>query len=363
MPIRWGEPRFGKEEVDEVKKVIEDNYVNEGPKTKEFEESIKKYFNVKYAIITVNATAALFLAIKAEAVKRDVEDFEVIIPDMTMLATASSVNWAGGKPVMVDVKKDDLTIDASKIEDKINEKTIAIIPVHILGRAPDMEKILEIAKKNNLTVIEDAAGALGSMYQGKFSGTIGDIGVFSLQSNKIITCGQGGIIILEDDKTYEIIRRYRDFGRMTNKEFFHELPGYNLKFNDLSAALAVAQFKRLDERKKLLTEQLKRYTELLSDVKQVQFFSPGEGQIPLWIDAYVENRKQLSEFLALNQISCRDCWPSLHRNKPYKEQGQDNDFPNSSYASDNIIWFPNGPAISDENIVFICSKIKEFYLK
>ena len=361
--IRWNEPRFGEDEIKEITKVVKENYVNEGPETKNLETLFKNYLGAKNIIITTSATAALFLAVKAEAEYRKISDFEVIVPDTTMLATASAVNWAGGKPVMVDINKENLTIDASKIEEKINKKTIAIIPVHVLGRAADIRKILEIAEKHNLAVIEDAAGALGSKLQGKFLGTIGKIGCFSLQSNKIITSGQGGVIALNDDKLYEIIRRYRDFGRISNKEFFHELAGYNLKFNDLSAALAVAQFRRLEERKKMLLNQFNLYHKNISDIKEVKLFPYKEEEIPLWIDAYVEKRKELLEFLASNQIFCRECWPSLHRNPPYKDQGEDKDFINSSFASDNVIWFPNGPAISEQDIELICSKIKEFYLK
>lgn len=360
-PIRWNEPRFGKEELDEIRKVIEANYVNEGPKTKELEEEFKKYLGAKYIVFTANATAALFLAIKAEAALRGIDDFEVIVPGLTMIATAAAVNWAGGKPVLVDVKKEDLTIDPLKIEAKISKKTIAIIPVHVLGRAADMPKILEIAEKHNLAVIEDAAGALGSMNHGKFLGTFGKAGCFSLQSNKIITSGQGGIIALNDEKLYEKIRRFRDFGRMSNKEFLHEIAGYNLKFSDLAAALANAQFKKLEARKNLLIEQFNQYKKNLSDLKQVKLFPLKEGEIPLWVDAIAENKKALSDFLASNQIFCRDCWPALHRNPPYMSQGSDGDFPNSSFASDNIIWFPNGPAVSTENINLICSNIKEFY--
>jgi len=360
--IRWNEPRFGKEEVKEIRKVIEANYVNEGPKTKELEEEFRKYLGVEYIVTTTNATAALFLAIKAEAkLKGFNNNFEVIVPDMTMVATATAVNWAGGNPILVGVKKEDLTIDVSKIEERINEKTIAIIPVHVLGRAADMPKILEIAEKHNLAVIEDAAGALGSKLNGKFLGTFGKAGCFSLQSNKIITSGQGGVIALNDDKLYELIRRYRDFGRVSSKEFLHEIAGYNLKFNDLSAALAIAQFKRLEDRKNLFLSQFNQYNETLSGIKQVKFFSLKEGEIPLWVDALVEKRDELSNFLASNQIFCRNCWPALHRNPPYKLEGTNSDFPNSSFASDNVLWLPNGPAVNHEDIALICSKIKEFY--
>ena len=362
--IRWNEPRFGKEEIEEVRKVIEANYVNEGPKTKEFEEKIKKYLGVSNVILTTNATAALFLSVKAEALLRNVDDFEVIVPDMTMLATASAVNWAGGKPIPVDVKKDDLTIDPTKIEDKITPKTIAVIPVHVLGRSADMDKITEIAKRHNLAVIEDAAGALGSKYKNNsYLGTIGKVGCFSLQSNKIITSGQGGIIATADQRLYELIRRLRDFGRASNKEFLHEIAGFNLKFNDLSAALGCAQFDRIEERKSLLLDQYNQYKKNLEGIEKVKLFSIKDGEVPLWIDIIANDRNNLVRFLSSNEISTRDCWPALHRNKPYREFGSDENFPNASFASDSILWLPNGPAVSSEDINFICSKIKEFYKK
>jgi dTDP-4-amino-4,6-dideoxygalactose transaminase len=361
--IRWNEPRFDEEELNEIKKVLDENYVNEGPKTRELENTLKNYLEVKHIILTTNATAALFLALKAEVIKRDVLDFEVIVPDFTMFATATAVNWAGGTPVFVDCKKEDLTIDVSKIKEKITEKTIAIVPVHILGRAAEMDALLQLAKEHNLFVIEDAAGALGSKFQGKFLGTIGDIGCFSLQSNKIITSGQGGIIALNDDKTHEIIRRLRDFGRFSNKEFLHETIGYNLKFSDLAAALALAQFKKINSRKEMLIKQYNSYKNNLLETSEIKFFELENEEIPLWIDVEVIKKEELKKFLEMNNIFCRDAWPSLHRNPPYTSIGTDKDYPNSSYASDNILWLPNGPALDKEKIEYICSKIKDFYME
>lgn len=361
--IRWNEPLFGEEELSEIKGVLKNNYVNEGPKTKELEEILKNYLGVKYVILTVNATAALFLTLKAESIKRGLNDFEVIVPDFTMFATATAIDWAGGAPAIVDVNKKDLTIDVSKIREKITDKTLAIVPVHILGRSANMEEILKIAKENNLAVIEDAAGALGSKLNGKLLGTFGDVGCFSLQSNKIITSGQGGIIALDDDRTYEIIRRLRDFGRFSNKEFLHEKIGYNLKFSDLAAALALAQFKKIDKKKEILIQQFERYKNNLSEVSQIKFFEPGNEEIPLWIDVEVLKREELKRFLEENGISCRDAWPALHRNPPYQYQGNDENFCNASWASDNLLWLPNGPTLTNEEINFICSKIKEFYSK
>ena len=363
--IRWNEPSFGQEEKEIVNKVIDTAYVNEGPMTKELEELFKKYLNVKYVIFTTSATAALFLAVKADALMKGLKDFEVIVPDLTMIATATSVGWAGGKVVLADVEKNRATIDIDEIEKKITKKTSAIIPVHVLGRAVDMDKLCELAFKYNLTVIEDAAGALGSKdSKDRLLGTIGKIGCFSLQSNKIVTCGQGGVIVTNDDKYYEIIRRLRDFGRLSNKEFLHNIEGYNLKFNDLSAALALAQFKKLENKKNMLITQFEKYKNELSDIKEIVFPSVNiKKEIPLWVDIIVNNRKELIDFLVSQKIYARECWPAVHQNPPYQSQGNDNDFPVSTFVASSYLWLPNGPAVTLGDISYICEKIKEFYKK
>lgn len=361
MRINWNEPKFDGSEMEEIKKVVEANYVNEGPKTRELEEEIKKYLGVKHVIITTNATAALFLAVKADALIKNKEEFEVIVPDMTMIATATAVGWAGGKPILVDVEKESMTIDSKKIEEKITEKTIAIIPVHILGRSANMAEIEKIAKKHNLTIIEDAAGALGSKYKGQFLGTIGKVGCYSMQSNKIITSGQGGIIVTNDDNYNEVIRRLRDFGRLNNKEFIHKAEGYNLKFNDLSAALGLAQFRKLEEKKKLLIMQRNQYEKKLGALKDVRFPKYNSEEIPLWVDVVVKRRSELVEYLKKNEIYTRECWPAVHRNPPYANQGEDGDFPNASFIADNVLWLPNGPALTSDQINLITKKVIEFY--
>jgi perosamine synthetase len=361
MRINWNEPSFDEKDLEEVSQVIKSAYINEGPKTKILEEEIKSYLGVKHVLLTTNATAALFMAVKADAIIRGVGEFEVIVPDMTMIATANAVEWAGGKPLLVDVEKNRMTIDVEKVRDKITPKTTAIIPVHILGRAVDMESLGLLAKTYNLTIIEDAAGALGSKHEGKFLGTLGKVGCFSLQSNKIATCGQGGILVTDDDKYYEVLRRIRDFGRMSNKEFIHKEMGYNLKFNDLSAALALSQFRKIEERKKLLIMQRSRYLYELNGVEGVKFFEIKDGEIPLWIDIATDKRKELVGYLNSKEIFPREIWPAVHRNPPYFHLGNDSRFPVASYLSENILWLPNGPAINNEQITQVCSHIKDFY--
>jgi len=154
------------------------------------------------------------------------------------------------------------------------------------------------------------------------------------------------------------MKRLKDFGRF-NKEFLHEKIGFNLKVTDLSSALAMEQFKKIEERKNILLKQKQVYEEELRELKQIKFFEYDDGEVPLWIDVVVENRKDLVEFLKDNEIYSRECWPAIHMNTPYKRS--DEEFPVSSFFSNEILWLPNGQTISEEQIKIVCNKIKEFY--
>lgn len=362
--INWNEPRIGNEERKIIEEVLNNNYVNEGPKTKELEEKIREYLGVNYAIITTNATAALALAVEADAAIKGKKKFEYLVPDLTMLASASAVSWAGGTPILIDVLERDGTIDVEKLEDRITEDTIGIMPVHTIGRAANMEEIMKIAKKCDLTVIEDAAGALTSKnIDGKYLGTIGDVGIYSMQSNKIITSGQGGIIVTNNKELYEKMRRLRDFGRLSNKEFIHEEEGYNLKFNDLSAALALGQFKSIEGKRNRLKMQREDYFRNLSDLEEISFFPLREGEVPLWVDIFAKDRDNLAKYLRENNIFPRECWPALHNNPPYSYQGDDKDFPVASRIAKEVLWLPNGPGIEMSDIKYVAEKVREFYKK
>lgn len=359
--INWNEPRFDAADIKAITKVLQSNYINEGEKTKELEEKLKKYLGVKYVIMTTSGTAALFLAIKADKIVRNLKEFEVIIPDLTMIATATSVDWAGGNVALADVDIDRFTIDVEEVKRKINSRTSAIIPVHVLGRAAPIEELLKVAKEKNLIVIEDACGALGSKHNGKYLGTFGKVGCFSLQSNKIITCGQGGFAVTNDERYYAAMKQIKDFGRIDNKSP-HQIAGYNLKFNDLSAALVLSQFKKIEERKKILMEQYKRYKRKLC--LDLVFPKLEDGEIPLWIDVQMICNKAiifLMNYLNANQIFPRECWKAIHRNQPYKYLGNDRDYPNASSISEDIIWLPNGFGITNKEIDYVCNKITEFF--
>ena len=192
-------PFVGKEELANLKQVIKKQWITEGPFAKEFLHLIKEKTGAKYAVLANNGTLALFMALKSIGIK---EGDEVIVPNFTFIASATSVHFAGAKPIFVDVDKDSLNIDVTKIEKVITPKTKAIMPVHVYGQPADMDPILEIAKKYKLQIIEDAAQGYGVQYKGKHTGTIGDIGTISFFADKTITSGEGAVVLTNNEETY-----------------------------------------------------------------------------------------------------------------------------------------------------------------
>lgn len=190
-------PYFDSEELAEIKRVLDSGWVSQGPKVKEFEDKITEYLGVKYAIAVTNCTSALHLALLSIGVKGG---DEVLVADFTFPATGHAVLYCGAKPVFIDIDLKTYNIDPVLIEDKITDKTKAIIPVHTFGQPAEMDEIIEIAEDYNLKVIEDAACALGAKYKNKFAGTIGDTGCFSFHARKGVTTGEGGMVVTDKKK-------------------------------------------------------------------------------------------------------------------------------------------------------------------
>ncbi|MBL7086853.1 MAG: aminotransferase class V-fold PLP-dependent enzyme, partial [Candidatus Cloacimonetes bacterium] len=201
-----------------------------------------------------------------------------------------------GHPVFVDVEPRSYSIDIEKIENAINEKTKAIMPVHIYGQCTDMDSILAIARKYNLKVIEDSAQALGSFYpDNRHMGTVGKVGSFSFSSPKVISTGQGGALVTNDDKFAYKLRRLKDFGRSGGGNDIHDSVGYNFKFTDIQAVIGIEQMKKLKWRIARKKEILAKYINNLKDVHQVKFFNQDlKHTTPWFIDVFAENRDRLS---------------------------------------------------------------------
>ena len=345
-----------------INKVLKANFPNEGKFTRLFENKLSSLLKVKYVVATTSGTISIFLALKAAGVKKD---DEIIIPNITFPATANAVKLAGAKPILADVNKDNLLMDEQSLIKNINKKTKAIIPVHISGRGTNISKILKIAKKKKLYVIEDAAEAFMSKNKNKYLGTFGDVGCFSFAPNKIITTGQGGIVVTNNKLIYKNLLRLKNQGRIgatTGGEDNYISIGYNFKYTNLQAALGLAQLKKIRERINILKRHYKFYKENLIESKKFKLigFDLKKGELPLWTDVYSAKRNQLFNFLKKQGINCRYFWYPLNTCKPYKQSFVG--LKNSKVLSGKLMWLPSSLKLKKENLAEICNKINKFNL-
>lgn len=265
MRIPIAEPCIGGEELKNVIEAVKSGWISsKGKFIEEFEREFAKYCGVKYGVATANGTVALHLALKALGIgKGD----EVIVPTLTFVATANAVTYCGAKPVFVDSRPEYWCIDPEKIEEKITPRTKAIIPVHLYGHPCDMDQIMEIARNYSLYVIEDAAEAHGAEYKSKKVGSFGDISCFSFYGNKMITTGEGGICLTNNEELAERMRNLRDHAMSKNRRYWHETIGFNYRMTNLQAAVGVAQLKKLDKFVEKRRQIAKWYAEELKELE------------------------------------------------------------------------------------------------
>ena len=243
IPI--SQPSISEMEISYVTDAVKSGWVSSlGQYIEDFERSFAEYCGTKYALTVSNGTTGLHLALLAVGIgPRD----EVIIPDLTFIATANAVAYTGAQPVMVDIEPETLCLDPSAVERAITPRTRAIVPVHLYGHPAAMDDINTIASKNDLVVIEDAAEAHGAEYKGRRVGSLGRCGVFSFYGNKIITTGEGGMITTDDEELCQTAKRLRDHAMHPIRRYWHGEIGYNYRMTNLQAALGMAQLKRIDE--------------------------------------------------------------------------------------------------------------------
>jgi len=360
------EPSLGNEEKKELIDVIDSGWFTEAGKTKEFEKRFAEFVGSKYAIAVTSGTSALFLGLKAMGITKN---DEVLVPDMTFVASPNAVELCGAKPVLIDIEAKSLNINQEKLKEKITKKTKAIMPVNFNGRSTDIFQLKEFAEKNNLLLIEDACHAIGSFYDTKHMGTVSNIGVFSFSTPKIITTGQGGMIVTNDKNIYEKCLSLKDFGRESGakknmkKSFMHETIGYNFKFTEFQAAIGIAQMKKLKSRIKKKKNMFKHYKKLLSQIKKIEFIDTNIQKTTPWmIDIVLSNnkiREELIDFLAKNNIGTRIFYPPIHSLTPYKNN--DKKFLTSTDISKRGLWLPSSNTLTDNDLEFVCKKINEFF--
>jgi perosamine synthetase len=358
--IPWWTPEIGALEYDLIKGVLASNYVNEGVVTEEFERRLAELLEVKHVTAVTSGTAAIMLALAGLGIG---PGDEVIVPDVTFIATANAVVLAGASPVLVDIDPHTLNLDVDAAVRAITVRTKAIVPVHVSGRAACMGAILDVARQHGLFVVEDAAEALTSRHDGRYLGTLGDAGCLSFSPNKTITTGQGGAVLTNDDHLHVRLHELKDQGRPvrgTGGDDVHHTVGYNFKFTNLQAALGLGQLSYLDRRVARIKETYRTYARALHGIDGISLpgFRLEDGESPQWIDAIVDRRDELDRYLVARNVHCRRFWFPLHTQSAYRQS--DDRFPNSTRACQRALWLPSAFTLSDEDVTMVCGDIAEF---
>ena len=260
MFIKVAEPFVGEEEAEAVREVLLSGMYVSGKKVQEFEQKFAEYLGVKYAVATNSGTAALHTSLAALGIG---PGDEVIVPALTFFSTVTSVLHQNGIPIFADIEEDSYCLSPEDVEQRISERTKAIIPVHYFGNAADMEGINRVAVKQGLKVIEDCAQAHGTEYTGKKVGTLGDIGIFSFFATKHMTTGEGGIITTNDESVAELARMIRNHGMSGRDD--HVMLGYNYRMTEMAAAMGLVQLSKLEE---LNAKRIENSLYLINELKK-----------------------------------------------------------------------------------------------
>jgi perosamine synthetase len=358
------EPWIDNKELVELERVVSSTFVVEHELTREFENMTKELTGSKHAIAITNGTMALFCSLVAIGV--GVGD-EVIVPDITFVATANAVILAGAKPILCEVKIDTFTIDVDKAHQLITPKTRAIIPVHLYGQSADMNEIISFAEMYSLKVLEDAAQGVGVKFNGKHVGTFGDIGILSYYGNKTITCGEGGMVLTDDDELAKKVYRLKNHGRDAKGTFIHEHIGFNFAFTEMQAAVGISQMKKLPAiiKKKRSIHDL--YEEELLGLDRFKIVYLDHRSTPVfWFTSFLsEDADEISEYLLKNNIQTRKFFYPLHLQPCYSDKKHvkniDDDFSISEEVYAKGISLPSSYNLTLEDQKTIINKIKCFY--
>jgi len=351
------EPWLDEEELREVTDAMKSGWLTEHDRTKRFEELFKEYTGAKYALTVSNGTVSLYMALLANNI---CPGDEVLVPGFTFVATLNSVMMAGAKPVLVDVDKRTFNMDPAEIADKMTDRTKAIMPVHIYGQSADMDAINRVAGKNRLAVVEDAAQGVGATFNGKHVGLLGSVGSFSFYGNKTITTGEGGMIITDDEKMYRKCWMLKNHGREKTGVFIHPTVGFNFRITELQAAIGIAQMSKLDRIISMKQKIRDIYAQNLESCREVSFtYTDSRCRQVFWFtNILVENPKVLADHLMKQGIQTRRFFYPVNKQPCYDFKES---MPNSEYAYDHGLSLPSSALLKQDQIEFICRKIKEFY--
>lgn len=360
------EPLTGEKELQYASDCLKTNWISSlGKYIDEFERKFASYCGCKYGITTTSGSTALDLAVVCLGIgKGD----EVIVPTFTMAATVFAIVRTGAKPVLVDSEPETWNMDVSKIEGKITPKTKAIMPVHIYGHPCDMGPIMEVARKHHLYVIEDAAEAHGAEYKGTKAGGIGDVGCFSFYANKIITTGEGGMIVTNNGEVADRARRLKDQAFNPQKRFLHTDIGFNYRMTNMQAAVGLAQFERIDQFVEMRRTNARHYNKLLGKVRGIRLPVEKEwAKNVYWMysimveDEFGITRDELMQKLREKEIGTRTFFYPMHVQPCFTDMGlfKGESYPVAEELSMKGMYLPSGSGLKPEEIDYVCRAIKD----
>jgi len=372
--LPYGRQWIDEEDIEAVVEALKGDFLTTGPYVSRFERAIADYVGAKYAVAFSNGTAALHGACFAAGIG---EGDEVITTPMTFAASANCVLYRGGVPVFADIDEKTYNIDPQSVEEKITERTKAIIPVDFAGLPADLDPILEIAEKHRLVVIEDAAHALGAVYKGRKVGSISDMTMFSFHPVKLITTGEGGIIVTNNEEYYERLLQFRTHGitrdrsRMAEDHgpWYYEMQflGYNYRLTDIQAALGLSQLKKIEK----FLELRRRYAAMYNDAFKGmdELILPHQPEwaesgwhlyvIRLRPEKLAASRREIFEALQRQNIGVNVHYIPVHYQPYYRKLGYDKGIcPKAERLYEEILSLPLFPAMSEQDVRDVIEAVK-----
>ena len=381
--LPYGHQNITQEDIDALTEVLKSDFITQGPKIAEFEKLVAKYCNAKHAVAFSSGTSALHGAVFATGLKTG---NEAITTPMTFVASGNCVLYQGGKVRFADIKKDTYNINPREIKKQITSNTEIIIPVDYTGQPCDLDEINEIARENDLTVIEDAAHGVGSEYRSKKVGGLSDLSVFSFHPVKHITTGEGGMVLTNNSEFYDKLQQFRTHGITKNPKkmkknegaWYYEMQflGYNYRITDFQCALGMSQFKKLDENIKKRRGIVKKYNKAFEEIDEI--ITPFEKTdvkssyhlytIQLKLEKLKANRKEIFDALRAENIGVHVHYIPLHLQPYYMSNFgyKKGDYPVTENYYERALTLPLFPTMTNtdvEDVIKAVNKVVEFYKK
>lgn len=361
--ISIAEPQISNEEINEVTAVLKSAELAQGKWVEEFENSFAKYCHTKYAVALANGTCALHLALLALGIR---QGDEVITTPFTFIASSNAILYTGAKPVFVDIDPKTFNIDPDKIEQNLTSRTRAILPVHLYGLPADMDKILKIAKRHKLYVLEDAAQAHGAKIGNQMVGSFGDLAAFSFYPTKNMTTGEGGMITTNNFSLAKKIRKLRNHGMEIR--YHHDILGFNFRMTNMAAAIGIHQLRKLNKFNEQRAENAQFLTKQLFQIQEIEtpFVPANFLHVYHQYTILVKNGKErdrLVEYLRRNGVATMIYYPiPVHKQKFMLPMYPNLHLKNAETAAERVLSLPIHPAVKKEDLTRIGNIIRRFFL-